>query len=80
MREVLEQIVTHADGVDPEARAAIDGGAITMSDIQSRIDVEDFRERFMLDDPELNRAFDAVVRGLVRKIVQELYGGYEPGG
>jgi hypothetical protein len=61
-----------------QSRTQLREGVVLFDDVRAGIDVEDFRERYALDTPELNSAFDAVVTALLRKIVQEVYDGGRP--
>jgi len=55
-----------------QTRTALQGGAVTIDDVQAKVDFSAFRDRFARGDAEIARRFPAFVSGMVRKAYIEL--------
>lgn len=55
-----------------QTRAALQGGAVTIDDVQAKVDFSAFRDRFARGDAEAGNRFMAFGRGMVRKAYIEL--------
>lgn len=60
-----------------QAEAALRGGAVSIDDVQAKVDLSQFRQRFSKGDPALAAQFDASTPSLVRKAYIELRDGKE---
>src|SRR4029079_15032190 len=55
-----------------QAQAALRNGAATIDEVQARVDLSAFRDRFAKGDADVARQFPAFVQGMVRKAYIEL--------
>lgn len=55
-----------------QTRAALQAGAVTIDEVQARVDFTAFRDRFAKGDPDLARRFPLFAAGMVRKAYIEL--------
>lgn len=67
-RELYETLIT-------QAHAALEEGAVKLTDVRSRVDVDAIRLRFTEGEADLDLNFEAVVMALLGKIVQEAHDG-----
>jgi hypothetical protein len=47
-------------------------GAVTIDDVQAKVDLSSFRDRFAKGDPDIALQFPAFTQGMVRKAYIEL--------
>ena len=55
-----------------QTRAALQGGAVTIDEVQAKVDFSAFRDRFARGDPDIARRFPGFASGMVRKAYIEL--------
>ena len=55
-----------------QTRDALRAGAVTIDDVQAKVDLSPFRNRFAKGDPDIANLFPAFVQGMVRKAFIEL--------
>jgi hypothetical protein len=55
-----------------QTQAALRGGAVTIDEVQAKVDFSAFRERFAKGDANVAEQFPAFVQGMVRKAYIEL--------
>lgn len=55
-----------------QTRAALQGGAVTIDEVQAKVDFSAFLDRFARGDADIARRFPAFTRGMVRKAYIEL--------
>ena len=55
--------------------ASLEHGALTLSQVQSEVKVDDLRQQFTAGDATLIARFDAVAAALIRKTAQEARDG-----
>jgi glyoxylase-like metal-dependent hydrolase (beta-lactamase superfamily II) len=67
-RELYETLIT-------QAHAALEGGAVKLTDVRSRVDLDTIRLRLTGGEADLDTAFEELVMALLGKIVQEAHDG-----
>jgi glyoxylase-like metal-dependent hydrolase (beta-lactamase superfamily II) len=55
-----------------QTRAALQGGAVTIDEVQARVDLTALSDRFAKGDATIARQFPAFTKGMVRKAYIEL--------
>ncbi|WP_028969479.1 MBL fold metallo-hydrolase [Sphingomonas sp. URHD0057] len=68
--ELFEEVVR-------QTQAALRGGAVTIDDVQAKVELSKFRDRFSKGDPDLAGQFDTAKLSMVRKAYIELRDGKE---
>lgn len=71
----LRMTIELYEAIIAQAHAAAEGGAITLADVQAKVNLKDLRTRFTHGDAYLEARFDEVVSGLVKKVYQESHDG-----
>ena len=75
--DYLNLVVGYMESARAQVRAALAGGAVTLEDVTSRVDLAAFRARFAGGDADRIEAFDAYAPSLVRKLYLEQRDGME---
>lgn len=77
--EYLRTTIELYETLIAETHLALEEGAVRLSDVRSKVDVDAFFPRFHIDDPGLADSFEQhVVMALIRKIIEEAHDGVRP--
>ena len=73
----LELVADLQDSVIAQVRKAFANGAVSAEEVQEKVDLRAFRDRFGEGDEERAQAFDGSVPSWVKKVYQEQRDGME---
>jgi hypothetical protein len=74
-KEYLRHTIALFEAIISQVHAALEGGAVTVSEVRERVKLDAIQDRFTAGDPELGRAFKQVTDRLIEKVYQEAHDG-----
>ena len=74
-KNFLRLTISLYESIIRQVHASLERGALTLSQVQAEVKVDDLRQQFTAGDATLIARFDAVVAALIRKTAQEARDG-----